>query len=117
MISNRFNSLINPNEIEDLLRKYNDYITDSKIEVVEIIRSFDIDKYLIEKLRKIDKIDDVHFNDKETFETIFQYFKPIHANEIQFDDDQRKVNKNRLEDLILDIDRLEIKFKNSGLKG
>jgi len=47
-----------------LLTRYNNYITDSKKDVVEIIRSFEFDKYLIEKLREVDNIVDIHQHDK-----------------------------------------------------
>ena len=47
-------------QIREFLLKYNNYITQSKHQVGEIIRNLEYDIYLIEKLRDVDMIDDVY---------------------------------------------------------
>ena len=47
-------------QIREFLLKYNNYITQSKHQVGEIIRNLEYDIYLIEKLRDVDLIDDVY---------------------------------------------------------
>lgn len=53
-----------------MITEYNNYITESKKEVVDVIRELEFDKYLIEKLRKVDYVEDVNENDIKTFKVI-----------------------------------------------
>lgn len=63
------------NEIKEFLFGYNNYITESKSQIFEIIRSLEYDIYLIEKLREVDSIDDIFEHDKKTFEVVLGHYQ------------------------------------------
>ena len=77
-LMNKVNKIESEN-IENLLINYNNYISDTKMLLNDIVRGFEYDKFLIEKLRNIDKTNDVNLHDRLTFEAIYEHFEMADA--------------------------------------
>ena len=111
-ISEKMNE-IDTKDIEYLLMNYNNYISDTKKLLNDIVRGFEYDKFLIEKLRNIDKVNDVNLHDRLTFEAIFEHFE---MSDSHVDKEEYEIQKylGYLKKLLDDLDIL--KNKSSSLE-